>query len=323
MQRAAPVRHLAGFGRPLEPLLLEPVQVVLERLARGLGFPRRHGFHRRRVGQPEHAAGLLLAVDDVTQHRQGHRRAGRARDDLPSQHGQPFAIAPSGAADGIAFGIGGARTRLPGAVRAGAQALIGCIIAIALGAAAGPALVGQLPLFAATSIATLALSLALGASLTRAGWFDGATAVWGLAPGGSASMVTLAELNKADPRVTALMQYMRILFARVGHPHCLVCGREIKKLSNEEIIESITSSVAKAKPKKTKEVMGVEINTDTVRIYAPVVVGRKGEYYQLLYDLLNKGYERARVDGKLVSLRERVTLEKHKKHDIDAQGFRE
>ncbi len=118
--------------------------------------------------------------------------------------------------------------------------------------------------------------------------------------------------------ITEIYDYMRILFARVGHPHCLVCGREIKKLSNEEIIQSITESVKKTAPKKTREVMGVEINEDTIKIYAPVVVGRKGEYYQLLYDLLNKGYERARVDGKLVSLRERVTLEKHKKHDIDA-----
>ena len=118
--------------------------------------------------------------------------------------------------------------------------------------------------------------------------------------------------------ITEIYDYMRILFARVGHPHCLVCGREIKKLSNEEIIGSITESVAKPKPKKTKEVMGVEIVEDTIKIYAPVIVGRKGEYYQLLYDLLNKGYERARVDGQLVSLRERITLEKHKKHDIDA-----
>jgi excinuclease ABC subunit A len=118
--------------------------------------------------------------------------------------------------------------------------------------------------------------------------------------------------------ITEIYDYMRILYARVGHPHCLICGREIKKLSNEEIISSITDSVTKHKPKKTKEVMGVSINEDTIRIYAPMVVGRKGEYYQLLYDLLNKGFERARVDGKLVSLRERVTLEKHKKHDIDA-----
>jgi len=117
--------------------------------------------------------------------------------------------------------------------------------------------------------------------------------------------------------ITEIYDYMRILFARVGKPHCLVCGREIKKLSNEEIIQSITESVTKNKPKKTREVMGVEINEDTIKIYAPVVVGRKGEYYQMLYDFLNKGYERARIDGQLVSLRERVTLSKYKKHDID------
>ncbi|MES2006483.1 MAG: excinuclease ABC subunit UvrA [Patescibacteria group bacterium] len=117
--------------------------------------------------------------------------------------------------------------------------------------------------------------------------------------------------------ITEIYDYMRILFARVGHPHCLICGREIKKLSNEEIIQSITDSITKNKPKKTREVMGVEINEDTVKIMAPVVVGRKGEYYQLLYDMLNKGYERARVDGTVVSLRERVNLSKNQKHDID------
>jgi excinuclease ABC subunit A len=111
---------------------------------------------------------------------------------------------------------------------------------------------------------------------------------------------------------------MRILFARVGKPHCLVCGREIKKLSNEEIIQSIIDNVSKAAPKKTRKVMGVEINDDTVRIFAPVVVGRKGEYYQLLYDLLGKGYERAKIDGEVKSLREQVILSKYKKHDIDA-----
>ncbi|MEK7612898.1 MAG: excinuclease ABC subunit UvrA [Patescibacteria group bacterium] len=99
---------------------------------------------------------------------------------------------------------------------------------------------------------------------------------------------------------TEIYDYMRILFARVGKPHCLTCGREIKKHSNEEIIESI---------KKTAK--------GTVKIYAPVVVGRKGEYYQLLYDYLNKGFERARVDGKDLSLRERIDLARHKKHDIE------
>jgi membrane AbrB-like protein len=114
---------------------------------------------------------------------------------------------------GIAFGVSGARTRIPEALRSGSQALIGCIIAIALGAAAGPSLFGHLPLFVATSISTLVLSLGLGALLTRLRWFGSATAVWGLAPGGSATMVSLAEMNGADPRVTAVMQYMRILFA--------------------------------------------------------------------------------------------------------------
>jgi len=116
--------------------------------------------------------------------------------------------------------------------------------------------------------------------------------------------------------ITEIYDYLRILYARVGKPHCLVCGREIRKLSNEEIIESIIEGVTKAAPKNTRKVMGVDINEDTVKIFSPVVVGRKGEYYQLLYDLLGKGFERAKVDGKLVSLREQVILAKHKKHDI-------
>jgi excinuclease ABC subunit A len=116
--------------------------------------------------------------------------------------------------------------------------------------------------------------------------------------------------------ITEIYDYLRILYARVGKPHCLVCGREIKKHSNEEIIESIIESVTHAAPKKVKKVMGVDINEDTVKIFAPVVVGRKGEYYQLLYDLLGKGFERAKIDGKIISLRERVELSRHKKHDI-------
>jgi excinuclease ABC subunit A len=116
--------------------------------------------------------------------------------------------------------------------------------------------------------------------------------------------------------ITEIYDYLRILYARVGKPHCLICGREIRKHSNEEIINSIVESITKAAPKKTRKVMDVEINDDTVKIFSPVVVGRKGEYYQLLYDLLGKGFERAKVDGKLVSLREQVILAKHKKHDI-------
>ncbi|HEV8666885.1 MAG TPA: excinuclease ABC subunit UvrA [Candidatus Paceibacterota bacterium] len=118
--------------------------------------------------------------------------------------------------------------------------------------------------------------------------------------------------------ITEIYDYMRILYARVGKPHCLVCGREIRKHSNEEIIASIVDGVTKNAPKKTRKIMDVEINDDTVKIFTPVVVGRKGEYYQLLYDLLGKGFERAKIDGKVMSLREQVILAKHKKHSISA-----
>lgn len=117
--------------------------------------------------------------------------------------------------------------------------------------------------------------------------------------------------------ITEIYDYLRILYARVGKPHCLICGREIKKHSNQEIIESIVESVSNQAPKKTRKVMGVDIQDDTVKIYAPVVVGRKGEYYQLLYDLLGKGFEKVKVDGQEKSLRQQIILAKHKKHDID------
>jgi excinuclease ABC subunit A len=117
--------------------------------------------------------------------------------------------------------------------------------------------------------------------------------------------------------ITEIYDYLRVLFARVGKPHCLICGRQIAKHSNEEIIESVIKGVTAHAPQKTRKVMGVEIQDDTVKIFSPVVVGRKGEYYQLLYDLLGKGFERIKIDGELKSLRERVTLSKYKKHDID------
>src|ERR1700742_715440 len=70
--------------------------------------------------------------------------------------------------------------------------------------------------------------------------------------------------------ITEIYDYLRILYARVGKPHFLVCGREIRKHSNEEIIASIVESVTKAAPKKTRKVMGVDINDETVKIFTPV-----------------------------------------------------
>ena len=116
--------------------------------------------------------------------------------------------------------------------------------------------------------------------------------------------------------ITEIYDYLRILFARVGKPHCLICNREIHRISKEEILETIIKQVT-SHNKSGKKVMGVEVGEDKVKIYAPIVVGRKGEYYQLLYDLLGKGYDKAKVDGKLMKLREQIILDKNKKHDID------
>lgn len=118
--------------------------------------------------------------------------------------------------------------------------------------------------------------------------------------------------------ITEIYDYMRILYARVGQPYCLNDDVPIEKLSKEEILKIIIKNVESVDLKQTsKTVKGKQYNTLKVRILAPVVVGRKGEYYQLLYDLLGKGYEKVVVDGKEHSLRERITLEKTKRHDID------
>ena len=116
--------------------------------------------------------------------------------------------------------------------------------------------------------------------------------------------------------ITEIYDYLRILFARVGKPHCLTCGRLISRISKEEILDTILKTVT-SKTTKAKKVYGVDISSAKVRIYAPVVVGRKGEYYQMLYDLLGKGYDRVRIDGKIMKLRDQIVLEKNKKHDID------
>ncbi len=119
--------------------------------------------------------------------------------------------------------------------------------------------------------------------------------------------------HSANPRstvatITEIYDYLRVLYARIGIPHCLLCSEPIKKLSNDEIIQFILNKVNVSERKD-------EISR--ILIFAPVVRGRKGEYYQLLYDYLGKGYVKARVDGDLCHLRERIVLDKNKKHDID------
>ncbi len=116
--------------------------------------------------------------------------------------------------------------------------------------------------------------------------------------------------------ITEIYDYLRVLFARVGKPHCLLCNRPINRVSKEEIMHTILNTVT-TQVTKAKKVFGVDINNAKLRIYAPVVLGRKGEYYQMLYDMLGKGYERVRIDGVEFKLRDRIVIEKNKKHDIE------
>lgn len=131
--------------------------------------------------------------------------------------------------------------------------------------------------------------------------------------------------------ITEIYDYLRVLYARVGKPHCTICGREVRKHTNEEILESVLDIVDRAR-KQGRDFVNPDISGFTksrhrkltrgvssakIRISSPVVVGRKGEYYQLLYDMLNKGFEKAIVDREEKSLRERIDLKKHFKHDID------
>ncbi|MEN9560956.1 MAG: excinuclease subunit excinuclease subunit [Candidatus Parcubacteria bacterium] len=121
--------------------------------------------------------------------------------------------------------------------------------------------------------------------------------------------------------ITEIYDYLRVLYSRAGHPHCPVCSREVRKLSNEEILETVLKVVDDAAHLQSraqkKGELTKDVSTAKIRISAPVVVGRKGEYYQLLYDMLNKGYEKAIVDGEEKSLRQRIELKKNFKHDID------
>ena len=88
--------------------------------------------------------------------------------------------------------------------------------------------------------------------------------------------------------ITEIYDYLRVLYARVGQPHCLICGRLIEKLSPTEIISLISKKIATARRSD---------KAGTVLILAPVIRGRKGEHYQLLYDLLDKGYREVLVNG--------------------------
>lgn len=122
--------------------------------------------------------------------------------------------------------------------------------------------------------------------------------------------------------ITEIYDYLRILYARVGQPYCLDVDVPIQKLSQDEILRIIIESienreVKEATKKEAQNVLGIELTKGRVSIFSPVVVGRKGEYYQLLYDLLGKGFETVKIDGEVKQLREKIILTKTKRHEID------
>ncbi len=101
--------------------------------------------------------------------------------------------------------------------------------------------------------------------------------------------------------VTEIYDYLRLLYARIGVPHCPVCGREIKQQTVDQIADTIT-----ALPEGTK-----------LQILAPVIRGRKGEHTKELERAKKSGYVRVRCDGIIYDLSEEIKLEKNKKHNIE------
>ena len=101
--------------------------------------------------------------------------------------------------------------------------------------------------------------------------------------------------------ITEIYDYLRVLYARIGHPHCPKCGRPIGRQTPEQIVDQVMQL-----PEGTR-----------FQVLAPVVRGRKGEYEKLLQDLAKKGFVRARIDGEIRDLAEPIRLPRNYKHTIE------
>ena len=101
--------------------------------------------------------------------------------------------------------------------------------------------------------------------------------------------------------VTEIYDYMRLLYARIGIPHCPKCGREIRKQTVDQMVDQIMTL-----PERTK-----------IQLLAPMVRGRKGRHEKVLEQAKRSGYVRVMIDGNLHELSEEITLEKNIKHNIE------
>ena len=124
----------------------------------------------------------------------------------------------------------------------------------------------------------------------------------GLSPAISIDQKTTSKNPRSTVgTVTEIYDYLRLLYARIGVPHCPVCGKEIRKMSTDTIIDKISSL-----PERTK-----------FMLLAPVVSGKKGMHEKVFDDARKGGYVRVRIDGYLYSLDEIPALDKNKKHSIE------
>ena len=124
----------------------------------------------------------------------------------------------------------------------------------------------------------------------------------GLSPAISIDQKTTSKNPRSTVgTVTEIYDYLRLLWARIGIPHCPKCGKEIRQQSIDQIVDQIMDL-----PRGTR-----------IQILAPVVRGRKGEHTKVLEDAKRSGYVRSRVDGILYDLSEEIRLEKNKKHNIE------
>ena len=124
----------------------------------------------------------------------------------------------------------------------------------------------------------------------------------GLSPAISIDQKTTSKNPRSTVgTVTEIYDYLRLLWARVGTPHCPKCGREIRQQTIDQIIDQVLSL-----PEGTR-----------IQVMAPVIRGKKGEHTKIFEDAKRSGYVRARVDGNLYELDEEIKLEKNKKHTIE------
>ncbi|GAV21531.1 excinuclease ABC subunit UvrA [Carboxydothermus pertinax] len=124
----------------------------------------------------------------------------------------------------------------------------------------------------------------------------------GLSPAISIDQKTTSKNPRSTVgTVTEIHDYLRLLYARIGIPHCPVCGRVVEKQTIDQMVDRLL-----ALPERTKLV-----------IMAPIVRGRKGEFVKTFEDIRRQGFARVRVDGILYDLAEEIKLEKNKKHNID------